>query len=199
MDDDVGAAAVRFARSEVMSEVSGRSPAEAPEGEAFKEPRGAFVTLSTFPDRMLRGCIGYPYPVFPLGRTLSEAARAACHDPRFPDLSAGEAKAVTVEVTVLTVPEPLEVSTPEGILESVRIGRDGLIIELGGRRGLLLPQMPVEQGWDVLEYLQSLSFKAGLPHDAWARPDARLSCFEGEVFHETEPFGEVARGDHDVL
>jgi len=192
-------AAVRYARSEVMSEASGSRPEEAPSGEAFMELRGAFVTLNTFPDNMLRGCIGYPYPVFPLSKTISEAAKAACHDPRFPDLSSGEAERVTVEVTVLTVPEPLGALTPNEIIEAVKIGRDGLIIEYNGRRGLLLPQVPVEQGWDVLDYLQALSYKAGLQYDAWSQPEARLFRFEGEIYHETEPFGSIVRGEYDVV
>ncbi|MBR6203880.1 MAG: TIGR00296 family protein [Candidatus Methanomethylophilaceae archaeon] len=199
MEAEIGKAAVRYARSEVMSETSGSAPAEAPSGDAFGESRGAFVTLKTFPDGMLRGCIGYPYPVFPLYKTISEAARSACHDPRFRDLTFEEAKRVTVEVTVLTVPEPFGPSSPEEIVGSVRIGRDGLMLERRGCRGLLLPQVPVEQGWDVMEYLQGLSFKAGLRPDAWAQPDARLFRFEGEVFHETEPFGEAVRGDPDVV
>lgn len=199
VDVDVGIASVRYARSEVMSETSGDRRSESPSGEAFMEPRGAFVTLNTYPDRMLRGCIGYPYPVFSLAKTISEAARAACHDPRFPVLTAEEAKSVTVEVTVLTVPELLKASNPNEIIESVKIGRDGLILEYKGYRGLLLPQVPVEQGWDVLDYLQGLSYKAGLHYDAWAQPEARLFRFEGEIFHETEPFGEIERGEQDVL
>ncbi len=194
MDAEVGRAAVSYARSEVMAETAGERPGDAPRGEVFMEPRGAFVTLNTYPDRMLRGCIGYPYPVFPLGKTLSEAAKAACHDPRFPDLTLEEAKEVTVEVTVLTVPEPLGVSTPNEIIEAVKIGRDGLILEFKGHRGLLLPQVPEEQGWDVLDYLQGLSYKAGLHYDAWSQPEARIFRFEGEIFHETKPFGDIVRG-----
>jgi len=199
MDAESGKAAVRYARAEVMSEAAGNRRGDPPEGEEFSQPRGAFVTLNTYPKGMLRGCIGYPYPVFPLAKTISESARAACHDPRFPDLSAKEAERVTVEVTVLTVPELLDASTPEEIQASIKIGRDGLMLEHQGRRGLLLPQVPLEQGWDVLEYLRGLSHKAGLFYDAWAQPEVRIYRFEGEIFHETSPYGDIVRGEQDVI
>ncbi len=193
MDDDAGIAAVRFARSEVMSEACGEAPRPFPEGPAFSEMRGAFVTLDAYPDMTLRGCIGYPYPVMPLEEAISRSARGACHDPRFLALSAEEASNVVVEVTVLTTPRLMDAESPDGIMGAVRIGRDGLMLEYNGYRGLLLPQVPEEMGWGVKEYLQGLSRKAGLPPDAWSRPRARLYSFEGEVFHEKAPFGEVER------
>jgi len=98
-----------------------------------------------------------------------------------------------VEVTVLTPPELITATTPEEIKGSIVIGRDGLIIEKGYYRGLLLPQVPVEWGWDVDEYLVNLCYKAGLPPDAWKQ--ARIYRFQGEIFSETEPYGEVVRRD----
>ena len=74
------------------------------------------------------------------------------------------------------------------------VGRDGLIIDCRGRRGLLLPQVPVEWGWGVEEYLAHLSMKAGLPPDAWTRPDAEISAFRGEIYKETSPRGDVVEG-----
>ncbi len=184
-----GADAVRLARRAVEAEVRGTGR---PDPTDHSEPSGVFVTLSEHPSGRLRGCIGFPMPVLPLEKAVCEAARSACHDPRFPDLSVDELDSVTVEVTVLTVPEPLS-GSPDGIRDSIVVGRDGLILELLGHRGLLLPQVPTEQGWDAEQFLEALSSKAGLPQDAWRHPDARIQVFRGDVFHETSPRGEIRR------
>lgn len=189
-----GEEAVRLARSAVDSEVLGGEVADVTDPR-FGEPSGAFVTLSLHPSHDLRGCIGFPLPVMPLRRAIVEAARSACHDPRFPDLRAEELDRITVEVTVLTVPEPVRADSPEELADSIVIGRDGLIIELAGRRGLLLPQVPVEWGWGPREFLDHLAVKAGLPPDAWRHPSARINAFRGEIYHETSPRGEVERGE----
>lgn len=181
-----GDEAVRLAREAVESEVLGRPLGYTPTDPRFSEPSGAFVTISTFPDHGLRGCIGIPLPLMPLGDAVERAGRSACHDPRFPDLTEGELGGVTVEVTVLTVPQMIE-GGPDDVLRSIEIGRDGLIIECAGRSGLLLPQVPVEWGWDAETYLEHLSMKAGLPAGAWRRPDARISAFRGEMHTEAEP------------
>ena len=154
MDRHTGAEAVRFARSVVMAEVSFEPiPPPLTQGE-FSMNRGAFVTLSTYPSGELRGCIGYPYPTMPLGRVLVESARSACHDPRFPDLEGDEARAVTVEVTILS--PPVSIGSGESLPGRIVVGRDGLMIECMGRRGLLLPQVPLEWGWDAMGYLDAL-------------------------------------------
>lgn len=189
----IGESAVAFARLCIGSEVRGTPvPGTPPE---LSEPRGVFVTVNQFPSGGLRGCIGYPYPVMPLGEAVDSSARSACHDPRFPDLSPSELDGVTVEVTILSVPEELVIRGPRSLLDMVHIGEDGLIIEYHGRRGLLLPQVPVEQGWDVETFLCHLSMKAGLPPDAWEREGARIWSFGGEVFSETSPCGDIIRRD----
>lgn len=192
IDDGCGFRAVRATRETVLSETSGKRSSILRDGE-FGCERGVFVTLSTYPDHGLRGCIGIPMPVLPLGEALDEAARSACHDPRFPDLRSEELAHVTVEVTVMTVPQRIECTKAE-LPRRIEIGRHGLIITCGRRRGLLLPQVPVEWGWDTEEYLEHLSVKAGLPPDAWKRDDAIIESFEGEIFHETSPGGEIVRG-----
>ena len=100
-----GSEAVRLARASVESEVRGTPLSFVPEDGRFMEPSGVFVTLSTYPSHDLRGCIGFPMPYYQAGRAIEESARAACHDPRFPDLRERELDHITVEVTVLTVPE----------------------------------------------------------------------------------------------
>ncbi len=190
-----GGDAVALARASVEAEVLGRGAPETPSEGRFSEPSGAFVTLSTYPRGELRGCIGYPMPAFPLGEAIVLSAESACHDPRFPDLSAGELDSITVEVTVLTVPKEIIFNSPQELLDSIEIGRDGLIAESRGRRGLLLPQVPVEWGWDKAEYLDHLCVKAGLPHDSWRRPGIRVQSFTGEIRHEESPRGPVTGGD----
>ena len=189
-----GSEAVGLARAAIDSEVLGTRFDNVASDARFMEESGAFVTLSTYPDHELRGCIGYPMPFFQLGRAIEESARAACHDPRFPDLRVDEVDRVTVEVTVLTVPERIRAGSPAELLSEVVVGRDGLIIDCRGRRGLLLPQVPVEWGWGAEEYLAHLSMKAGLPPDAWTRPDAEISVFRGEIYKETSPRGDVVEG-----
>ena len=191
ISDSCGRSAVRAARSAVLSETGG-TPYTVPRDGEFGRMLGVFVTLSTYPDHRLRGCIGIPLPVLALGEALEEAARSACHDPRFPDLRKDELAHVTVEVTVMTVPERIECSKEE-LPGRIVIGKHGLIITCGRRRGLLLPQVPVEWEWDVKEYLENLSMKAGLPPDAWKRGDAVIECFEGEIFKEISPDGEIER------
>lgn len=161
----------------------------------FDEPRGVFVTLRKFPGARLRGCIGYPLPILPLRTAIAQAAvSAATEDPRFPPVRAAELDGLTVEVSVLTVPVPLESFRPEDRVREVHVGRDGLIVEGYGTSGLLLPQVGPEQGWSAEELLDGTCEKAGLPPGAWRDPKVKVRRFEAEVFSERSPAGEVFRG-----
>jgi AmmeMemoRadiSam system protein A len=145
--------------------------------ETFGEPCGLFVSLHR--EGELRGCIGTLSPNGELTRVVSEfALRAAFEDPRFSPLSADELPACRIEISVLTAPRAI--SAPD----EIEIGRDGLILELGPRRGLLLPQVATEWGFDRDRFLAEVSRKAGLPPEAWRRPEARLWAFQAEVFSE---------------
>lgn len=145
--------------------------------ETFGEPRGLFVSLHRGDE--LRGCIGTLSPDGALAKVVSEfAVRAAFEDPRFAPLSAGELPECRLEISVLTAPRTI--AGPE----EIEIGRDGLILEYGPRRGLLLPQVATEWGFDRQRFLEEVSRKAGLPPDAWKRPEARLWAFRAEVFSE---------------
>lgn len=192
MDLELGIAAVKAARKAAEAETERRSvDPELPGG--FGHRSGAFVTISDYPSGDLRGCIGYPEPALPLGEAIVSAARSACHDPRFPPLTSREASDCTFEVTILTPPEGIEFDSPEDLLDKIEIGRDGLIISYMGRRGLLLPQVPVEWKWNKAEYLSHLSMKAGLSQDAWKEKGVVIDRFEGEIFAEETPRGEVVR------
>jgi AmmeMemoRadiSam system protein A len=143
--------------------------------EHLAEARGAFTTLHLH--GKLRGCIGYVLPMLPLMSTVVEtAAAAAFDDPRFNPVTPDEAPDLKIEISVLTVPKPIEP-------QDVEIGRHGLIVSQHGRRGLLLPQVPLEWGWDRDTFLVQTCIKAGLPADAWHH-GAKLEAFSAEVFGE---------------
>jgi len=142
----------------------------------LKEKRGVFVTLTV--DGELRGCIGYPLPVKPLDETIIEmAVAAATQDTRFEPLSANELKKLKIEISVLGLPKPI------GRAEEVQVGCHGIIVSKGFQRGLLLPQVPVEHGWDRETYLCHGCLKAGLPPDAWKK-GAEIEVFTAQVFSE---------------
>jgi hypothetical protein len=146
---------------------------------ALTQLLGAFVTLRN--DDELRGCIGYTGQDLPLYLVVMKMApSAAFHDPRFFPVSERELKDITIELSVLSSLSPV---TSTGDIE---IGVHGLVIEKGFSTGLLLPQVPVEQGWDRDEYLVGLCRKAGLPSDAWMDDDTRLSWFTANVFSDED-------------
>jgi uncharacterized protein (TIGR00296 family) len=156
--------------------------------EVFSEKRGVFVTLNT--RKELRGCIGRPYPILPLGEAvIVSAINAARDDPRFSPVKPEEIDRLTIEVTVLTVPRRID-AKPRDLPGRIVIGRDGLIVATGRCSGLLLPQVAVEHGFDCTEFLCQTCMKAGLMPDAWLN-GAEVYSFEGQIFEEIEPGGEV--------
>lgn len=144
----------------------------------FKEKRGVFVTLHRRGE--LRGCIGYPLPHKPLWEAVVDNAIAASsEDPRFPSVAAAELPELDIEISVLTVPQKV---ANHG---QVKVGRDGIIISKGFQRGLLLPQVPVEQGWDLEQYISYGCLKAGLARDEWKK-NVQIETFQALVFGEKE-------------
>jgi uncharacterized protein (TIGR00296 family) len=163
-------------------------------GKKFQEDflfnSGVFVTLNN--PLGLRGCIGYPLPDKKLFNALEEAAiSAATEDPRFPPVKFEELDSITFEVTVLTPPTKIEVSDSQEYLSKIKIGQDGLIVRYGYNSGLLLPQVPVEYGWNEKEFLEYTCEKAGLPKEYWQKEDVEILKFEGIVFKEKDPNGEI--------
>ena len=155
-------------------------PSECP--EHLKENLGVFVTLNK--NQNLRGCIGYPEPVMPLIQaTINAAISAAVSDYRFPKLRSDELEDIQIELTVLTKPELID--TPkEEYLDNIIIGEDGLIVEMGFSRGLLLPQVATENNMDAEEFLSHTCLKAGLSPNSWIEDDIKLYKFHGQIFHE---------------
>jgi AmmeMemoRadiSam system protein B/AmmeMemoRadiSam system protein A len=168
---------LRLARSAVTEFVARRAVIDDQTGNPkFLSPKGVFVTLKKRGE--LRGCIGFIEPVAPLSQAVVRAAiYAATEDPRFPPVEPGELKDLAFELSVLT---PLKEITNCAL---VQVGRHGIVISKGGQRGVLLPQVPVENGWDRETFLREGCLKAGLPPDAWQK-GAQVFVFEAIVFHE---------------
>ena len=159
--------------------------------ENYQELSGCFVTLNL--DSHLRGCIGYPEPAFPLWQAIRRSAiAAASEDPRFMPVTNEELDNITVEVNVLTTPVELIAKDVAEVLTKIVVGRDGLIIQKGRKRGLLLPSVPVVENWDVDLYLAHLCLKANLRVEAWKNLDeVRLWTFQSQIFEEKTPRGEI--------
>lgn len=157
----------------------------------FIKPHGLFVTLEHFPTRELRGCIGFPRAPGPLGDTLIDAAIAAAfEDPRFVSVSKKELDEILVEVSVLSSPVPI-IGSEKKRLDSVKVGRDGLMVQYGMYSGLLLPIVAVEQNWSKREFLEETCEKAGLERNHWSQPNVKLYKFETQLFREDTPRGKV--------
>ena len=168
---------LKLAHESILSALERREISLTPPSPHLEEPRGAFTTIYFHGD--LRGCVGYVFPVASLYRTVAETARAAAfEDRRFSPVSPQEAPELDVSLSILSA---LRVITPE----EVEIGRHGLVVSHGGRRGLLLPQVPVEHQWDRATFMEQTCRKAGLPLDAW-RQGATLEAFTAEVFGDRE-------------
>jgi AmmeMemoRadiSam system protein A len=151
-----------------------------PPSDALLSPGMSFVTWKRAGE--LRGCIGSVEPVRPLWEDVeANAVHALLRDPRFARATADELPLLHLEISVLTPFEP--VADP---LRDVNVGVHGLLVERGDRRGLLLPQVPVEWGWDVATFLAHTCRKAGLPFDAWRTPGTNVFRFAAEVFGEED-------------
>jgi AmmeMemoRadiSam system protein A len=169
-------ALLAMARQSIADHLAGRPPVRPPLDDIFARRSGVFVSLHNHGE--LRGCIGYPDGERPLGATVpSCAVSAATGDPRFNPVTVAELPEIDIEISVLTPVEP--VTDPVDI----EVGRDGLIVEQRGRRGLLLPQVATEWGWDRDTFLAQTCVKAGLPRDAW-KHGASVFRFQAEVFGE---------------
>lgn len=149
----------------------------------FSEQRGVFVTLKK--EGRLRGCIGFPEPIYPLSKAISDAARsAAMDDPRFPEMDKSELQDIKIEVSVLTLPEQITADDKEDMPQQVNIGKDGLIVRGPMASGLLLPQVFPEWNADGLKALEMTCEKAGLKSDCWKDDKYRIFKFHAQVFEE---------------
>lgn len=193
LTDVEGRAAVKLARKTIELFLSEERLLEPQEldfelSPVFGEKRGVFVTLTE--SGLLRGCIGHPFPDSRLEDAIMDSAiSAATRDPRFPPVKEDELDKIVFEVTILTQPEKINAPAEE-LPEHIEIGKHGLIVKQGYCQGLLLPQVAPEYNMDSIEFLGHTCLKAGLLPDAWLK-GAEVSCFEGQIFKEKEPRGEV--------
>ena len=187
---------VNLARQTVTQYLKSGKVVQAPEdlSSELMEPCGVFVTLNTLikGEKRLRGCIGLPYPTNPLVQAVIEAAiSAATQDPRFSPVAHEELDNIVFEVSVLTPPEQVTVDKPTEYPTKIKVGRDGLIMERGYYKGLLLPQVPVEWNWNEEEFLCQTAIKAGLSPDAWLLKDTKIYRFQAIIFEEAFPKGQI--------
>jgi uncharacterized protein (TIGR00296 family) len=187
LTDDEGRIALELARRAIL-EYLNSGKVITPDGlsSTFTEKRGVFVTLNNRTGRKkeLRGCIGRPYPVMPLGEAIIiSAINAATEDSRFSPVTIRELKHISIEITVLTPPARLE-GGPDSLPGQIEVGRHGLIVQKGPYAGLLLPQVAVEHGFDAEQFLDQTCLKAGLYPDAWLKFDTQVYAFEGQIFQE---------------
>lgn len=154
-------------------------PAILPSDPALHEKAGAFVTLEK--EGELRGCIGHMAEDKPLYLAVQEmAVQAATGDPRFPAVRIDELPAIEIEISVLS---PLRVVADAS---EIRVGEHGIVVSQGWRRGVLLPQVPLREGWDREKFLGYACLKAGLPFESWKSGDVEIQIFTAEVFGEKD-------------
>jgi len=174
--DEERALLLRLAHDSISSALEHREISLEPPTPHLAEPRGAFTWLYLHEE--LRGCVGYILPTCSVFRAVAETARAAAFDDnRFPPVSREEAPHLEIELSILSPAQPIRP-------EDIEVGRHGLLINWHGRRGLLLPQVPVERAWDAQTFLEQTCRKAGLPADAWQN-GATIEAFSAEVFGES--------------
>jgi len=184
---DDGRQLLKLARDSVQAAVSHRS-APSIEGDALpaklQVKRGTFVTLNERGE--LRGCIGHLGAMEPLYQDVIDNARAAAlEDPRFPPVSVKEVEQLEIEVSVLTPPQPLTFTSPDDLLRKLQPHKDGVVLRIGDRTSTYLPQV-----WEMIEdkvqFLNTLSEKAGLPPQAWRGPGVSVEIYHVQSFHETQ-------------
>lgn len=187
---------VKLAREVVVSYAAGSKnvAAPSPPSNRMNDNSGVFVTIKKIvgAEKVLRGCIGYPLPAMRLVEaTIDSAISAAFNDPRFEPVKPEELKQIVFEVSILTPPLLLKAKSPSDYPRLIKVGHDGLIVEKGYYKGLLLPQVPVELGWDEETFLSECSMKAGLPPDAWLGKSTKIYTFTAEIFDEESPEGRI--------
>ncbi|MFW9830324.1 MAG: TIGR00296 family protein [Candidatus Thorarchaeota archaeon] len=202
-----GTILTRFARQSIESYITNKQILELPDttSKALLENRGVFVTLKKYQsgnqkDSTLRGCIGRLQPSsnshqnsIPLLEATRQAAlSSAFEDPRFPPVRDEELNSILVEVSVLTIPEELQIKDRTKLHDQITIGKHGLIIEgKGWHKGLLLPQVAPEQEWNAEEFLQGCCQKAGMASDCYLNTENRILTFEAQIFAETSIRGKI--------
>ena len=189
---------VALAREAVTTKIKKGKTIQPPDNtpKQLFEYAGVFVTINTVCNnkKKLRGCIGYPYPTHVLVEALIDSAiNAALHDPRFLPINIDELNNLIFEVSILTPPKIIDTDNPLEYPKHVEIGQDGLIVERGLSKGLLLPQVPLEWNWNIEEFISHCCLKAGLSPSIWMNKDTKIYKFQAIIFEEETPHGRVKR------
>jgi uncharacterized protein (TIGR00296 family) len=191
--DEDGEIATKMARRAIEEFIDIKLIIKNSYGGKFVEKRGVFTTIRKMSGE-LRGCIGFPEPVYPLGEAIIKSAiAAAVDDPRFPPVTKDEMDDVVVEVSLLTKPTLIEVKNRKDLPSKIKIGAHGLIAQRGPFSGLLLPQVAIEENLDSKSFLDSVCWKAGMEPGCWTDQETAISVFGAEIFYEIEPKGPVFR------
>jgi AmmeMemoRadiSam system protein A len=171
---------LKLARSTISHYLqTAKLPESSPQSEKLKEKFGVFVTLHK--NEKLRGCIGYIEGIDELHTAIITMAHsAAFRDPRFPPVEDEEIKDLEIEISVLSPLKKIE------NIDEIKVGQHGLVIRQGISRGLLLPQVAPEWGWDRKEFLEQTCQKAGLPPNAWRDQQTEIFIFSAEIFSEKD-------------
>ena len=183
ISDKSGEYLVKLAKESILHYLETGVKLEKPKDYPIEldEKLGVFVTLNK--NNNLRGCIGYAEPIeTAIDATIDVAIAAAFNDPRFPQVTKEEFEKLDLEVTVLTKPEIIPVAHPDQYFDEIEIGRDGLIIQKGYSRGLLLPQVATENLFTVEEFLEHTCMKAGISADSWMDESCDVFKFQGQIF-----------------
>ena len=196
--DDEGFFLVNLAKEAVLKKITLGEAINPPKNtpEKLLNNAGVFVTISTLKKnrKELRGCIGYPYPTHILVEALIDSAiNAAVNDTRFSPIDPKELSNLVFEISILTPPKIIEVDDPLEYPKHIVIGQDGLIVEKGLFKGLLLPQVPIEWDWSQAEFISQCCIKAGLFPDSWLDKETKLYTFRAIIFEEITPKGEIKR------
>jgi len=181
--DRAGQYLVDLAHKAIGHYIETKEKLEIPEDYPIEldEKLGVFVTLNK--NNALRGCIGYAEPIeTAIQATIDVAIAAAFNDPRFSAVTKDEFPILDLEVTVLTKPEMIVVAHPDQYFDEIEIGVDGLIVQKGYSRGLLLPQVATEQAFTVEEFLENTCMKAGISADSWMDESCDVFKFQGQIF-----------------
>ncbi|AWB27224.1 AmmeMemoRadiSam system protein A [Halococcoides cellulosivorans] len=190
-----GIALVQHARASIAAALNDDPTPDPPDNDGLRVDRGAFVTIRK--DGEMRGCIGRPTPRRPLAVTVGEVAvAAATDDPRYPAMEADELDDALITVSVLTHPEAIDADELSGYLDAIEVGRDGLIVEQGSHRGLLLPQVAVDNDWTAQKFLVETCRKAQLTGTAYVEPETTVKRFSAQKFTEKWPSGEITQRNY---
>lgn len=191
---------IKFARENIEHYLTSSKRMEVPSTikSKYSDKYGVFVTLNDYKadGNPLRGCIGYIEPNYPLYEVIHRVSvSSAVDDYRFNSVSLSDMDNIIIEISILTPPKLIEVTNPNDYFEKIEIGRDGLIAEKGMKRGLLLPQVPIDHGrnWDIDTFLKHTCNKAGLSENAWKDKQTKIYSFQAILFEELKPRGEVMR------